>query len=244
MSLQTDLPSFFASPPHACSYLPGKQAVTLVADPQAVIQPGVYAELIDYGFRRSGNYLYRPRCPDCEACVPVRIPAARFAPHRRHRRTWRRNADLRVMATPAGYREEQFTLYRRYVRSRHPNGGMDEADPRRYLEFLTADWCDTVFYEFRDGRRLLAVAVADLLPQGLSAVYTFFDPDEKARSLGVHAVLWEIVETQRRRRAWVYLGYWIRECQKMSYKADYRPLQMFRHGRWVEVAHAKAPAPA
>jgi arginyl-tRNA--protein-N-Asp/Glu arginylyltransferase len=232
---RADLPAFFASPPHACHYLPGRQAVTLFADPRAPLGPSVYAELIDHGFRRSGQYLYRPRCPGCQECIPVRIPVGRFRSSRKDRRTWARNQDLRVSRLAPAYQDEHFALYRRYVTARHPRGGMDEADPARYMEFLVSSWCDTEFYEFRTGSSVLAVAVVDRLPQGLSAVYTFFEPGEAQRSLGRYAILWEIETARREGLPWLYLGYWIRDCPKMSYKSEYRPLQAYRNGRWEDI---------
>jgi arginine-tRNA-protein transferase len=193
---------------------------------------------VDYGFRRSGEYVYRPHCVGCNACIPARVPVAQFKPRRVQRRTWKQNADVRVVRRPADYDLEHFALYRRYIAQRHPGGGMDSADPGQYLEFLTSSWCDTAFYEFRADSRLLAVAVVDHLWQGLSAVYTFFDPEEEARSLGTYAVLWEIEEARRRGLAFLYLGYWIKECPKMRYKGTFRPLQVYRDGCWQEAPPA------
>ena len=235
MTLTAEIPAFFASPPHPCHYLPGRQAVTLFADPRAPLNPALYAQLIDYGFRRSGEHLYRPRCPGCHECIPVRVPVGRFERSRRQRRTWCRNQDLTVSRHAPTYAQEHFALYRRYVGARHSGGGMDDASPERYLEFLRSGWSDTEFYEFRAGQALLAVAVVDRLPQGLSAVYTFFDPQESRRSLGSYAILWEIEAARREGLPWLYLGYWVQDCRKMSYKGDYRPLQAYRDGRWGEL---------
>lgn len=235
--------AFYASREHACGYLPGRSAVTLFADPGARLDNSIYSRLADYGFRRSGGYLYRPSCPRCDACIPVRIPVAGFKPRRSDIRTWRRNRDLAVHPLAPDYREEHFALYRRYVRTRHPGGGMDHADPEKYLEFLTSAWSATTFYEFRLERHLLAVAVIDRLEQGLSAVYTFFDPDLPARGLGTYAILWEIEQARRLNLRWLYLGYWIRDCSKMSYKGHFTPLEIYRQGHWQPYPDAPETPP-
>ncbi|MDE2089303.1 MAG: arginyltransferase [Gammaproteobacteria bacterium] len=224
--------AFYASQEHACGYLPGRRAVTLFADPGAHLDNGIYSRLADYGFRRSGAYIYQPSCPQCDACIPVRIPVDEFTPRRSEIRTWRRNRDLAVHPVAPDYHEEHFALYRRYVHARHRGSSMDHADPEKYLEFLTSPWSATTFYEFRHGPRLLGVAVVDRLEQSLSAVYTFFDPEVPARGLGTYAILWEIEEARRLNLRWLYLGYWIRECPKMSYKGHFRPMEIYRQGQW------------
>lgn len=224
--------AFYASPPHECAYLPEREAVTLFADPHAPMDAPTYERLLAYGFRRSGQFVYRPRCPDCRACISVRVPAAEFRPDRSQRRTWRANQDLQVVVRDDRYREEHFDLYRRYMRSRHPGGGMDVSDPAAYTDFLACRWCPTRFVEFRAGDRLLAVAVVDELPHSLSAVYTFFDPAESRRGLGTHAVLWQIEAARQTDRPWVYLGYWLEDSPKMAYKDRFRPLEALQDGQW------------
>lgn len=226
---------FYASPPHACSYLPAREAVTLFADPHSPMNPSLYSVLAKLGFRRSGNYVYRPRCPTCDACRPARIPVHEFQPDRSQRRAVRRNQDLAVSVLPAQYQEEHYRLYRKYIHRRHADGGMDVDDPTRYLEFLGSRWMDTRFVEFRLQERLLMVAVIDLMHDGLSAVYTFFDPDEASRSLGTQAVLWQVEEARRRQLPYVYLGYWIAESPHMAYKKRFRPLEVYEGGRWQKL---------
>jgi arginyl-tRNA--protein-N-Asp/Glu arginylyltransferase len=222
----------YMSPPHPCAYLDEREAITQFIDPAQTINSRLYSQLVDAGFRRSGEYVYRPRCSDCRACIPARIQAQAFLPSRGQRRTWQRNQDLQINCIPAEFSEEHFALYRRYIAARHPGGGMDVADPERYREFLLSAWSDTWCYEFRLGNRLLAVAVIDRLLRGFSAVYTYYDPAYAERGLGTFAVLWEIAEIQRLELSWLYLGYWIEECPKMSYKTRYRPLEIFRDGLW------------
>ncbi len=226
---------FYTTRPQPCSYLQDRQSTTLFADPQARLDNGIYGRLIEHGFRRSGEYLYRPDCSGCDACIALRIPVADFAPSRGQRRTLRRNRDLEVTSLPARYDEQQFQLYRRYIRSRHPGGGMDDPTPQGYLSFLSSSWSDTIFHEFRLENRPIAVAVADRLDSGLSAVYTYFDPDCAARSPGNYAILWLIQEARRRNLSWLYLGYWIRECPRMAYKNRYRPFEIYRNDTWEKL---------
>jgi len=222
----------YTTQPQPCSYLPDRQSTTLFADPQAPLDSGIYSQLIERGFRRSGEYLYRPGCLSCDACTPLRIPVMEFVPNRGQRRTWQRNRDVEVTALPARYSEEQFQLYRRYIHSRHRGGEMDNPTPESYLAFLTSSWSDTTFFEFRLEQKLLAVAVADRLSTGLSAVYTFFDPECAAHSPGNYAILWLIQEARRRNLRWLYLGYWIKECAKMAYKNRYQPFEIYQNGCW------------
>ena len=235
-------PEVFLSMPHPCSYLSGRTATSLFLDPRQPLDSRQYASFMRLGFRRSGDLVYRPHCRECNACIPVRIPVERFRPNRGQKRVWQRNRDLIVIAQQPVFRQEQFDLYRRYQAARHAGGGMDDPDPQKYLNFLGARHIHTVFHEFRLREKLLGVAVTDILPDGLSAVYTFFDPDEKRRALGVHAVLWQIEHARERQLPWLYLGYWIEECPKMSYKGHYRPLEAFLQGHWVRLDNSKMAA--
>jgi arginine-tRNA-protein transferase len=225
--------AFYSTPPYACSYLPDRQAVTLFADPSIPKSKDVYAVLSSYGFRRSGEHLYRPRCPRCSACIPVRVPVADFRRNRTQRRTWRRNQDLTVTPRPARFVDEHFDLYCRYLRHRHAGGGMDCPSPESYMDFLTATWTETEFFEIRLGPRLVAVAVVDAMEDALSAVYTYYEPGLEARSLGRFAVLCEIEAARERVLRWLYLGYWIKRCRKMSYKNEYQPLEYYFDGHWT-----------
>ncbi|MBJ9976514.1 arginyltransferase [Pseudomonas sp. S75] len=224
---------FYATQPHSCSYLPEEQATTLFLDPSQPMDVHVYADLSEMGFRRSGDHLYRPHCQNCSACVPARIPAARFSPNRQQRRILKRNEDLNVTAVRPSSSEEYFDLYRRYIEARHADGDMYPPSRDQFSTFLVRDLPFSWFYEFRLQDRLLAVAVCDLLPNGLSAVYTFYEPNEERRSLGRFAILWQVGETLRQGLEAVYLGYWIKNCQKMNYKTQYRPIELLINQRWV-----------
>lgn len=222
----------YLSPPHPCSYLADRRSQTLFADPDGPMDVATYQELLHRGFRRSGRIVYAPRCEGCRQCVSARVPVAAFSPRRIHRRILRRNADLSRVAVAPAFVPEHFALYRRYTAARHGEGSMADASPSDYLGFLRADWCDTLFVELRGPRGLLAVAVTDVLGDGLSSVYTFFDPDLDARSLGTFAILSQIDLARERSLPYLYLGYWIRDCRKMAYKADFRPIELWWQDRW------------
>ena len=222
----------YATPSHECSYLPGNDATTLFVDPEFPKDAGVYTLLSRNGFRRSGEHVYRPNCQNCVACVPVRVPVQDFRPRRSHRRALRDNQDLRVIAREGAFSEEHFQLYSDYLSARHADGGMDNPTRKQYRAFLLSSWADTVLYEFRLGERLIAVAVTDHLTDGLSAVYTFFDPDYSRRGIGTFSILWQIAQARRLGRQWLYLGYWIANSPKMLYKQEFQPQERFVDGHW------------
>jgi arginine-tRNA-protein transferase len=224
--------AFFASHAHDCGYLPDRSAVTLYADPEATMDMDMYSVLLENGFRRSGLHVYRPHCPTCRACIAARIPVEQFQPNRSQKRTLKKNTAIQTNITKPAFNEEHFELYRKYMSSRHTGGGMDDPSVDKYMEFLTSNWAQTEFVEFRLDEHLMAVAVMDILPHGLSSVYTFFDPDKAGLSLGRYALLWQISEAQRRQLPHLYLGYWIKNCQKMIYKQEYRPIELYQDYRW------------
>lgn len=223
---------FYASHTQRCSYLPQRESVSAFADPREAMTTNLYGMLAVHGFRRSGEYVYRPHCPCCQACVPARIPVVRFRGNRNQRRNLRRNEDLTILRRDDQFRQEHFDLYYRYLDARHPEGEMANPTPEDYRRFLTSGWSDTQFVEFRLKKRLLAVTVIDRLPEGLSAVYTFYTPEHGTRSLGRYAILWQIQEAQRLGLPYVYLGYWIDGCTKMGYKLEYQPLEGLIDGEW------------
>ena len=223
---------YFLSDPQPCAYLPDKQAVMAIIDPQATLYSNQFTELAQMGFRRSGNYVYRPQCPGCQACIPLRVSAADFRPSRVQRRVWRGNQDIRIRDLEADYDDQHFDLFQRYVNGQHPGGGMDNPEAGDYLSLLANPDGDSRLFEFRSGDRLQAVAITDLLEDGLSAVYTFYDPDLAGRSPGVFSVLWQIEYCRRHKLDWLYLGYWISKCRKMSYKDRYRPCETLTPEGW------------
>lgn len=225
---------FYISAAHECSYLPGQASRTLFVDPDARMDMATYGRLIRKGFRRSGGLVYRPYCDNCGQCLSVRVPVRRFALRRRFRRLLRANNDLQLEVREAVFEQEHYELYRRYIDARHGDGSMSNPTPEDYTGFLMADWCNTRFLELRQRERLLAVAVSDRVQDGLSAVYTFFDPAESHRSLGTHAILSQMALCKQLDLPYLYLGYWVRDCPKMRYKADFRPLQVYSEGEWRE----------
>jgi leucyl-tRNA---protein transferase len=224
---------------HPCSYLQDHQSSLLFADPHVKMTPALYNKLALLGFRRSGANIYKPACRSCNACIPVRVSAHEFVPTRSHRRNLLKNADLQVRIVQACYQQEHFELYCRYIDARHPGGGMQTQDPDQYMSFLASPWSDTLFCELRLRSTLLGVAIIDRLDSGLSAMYTFYEPTLSKRGLGTYAVLWQIQETSRLGLPWLYLGYWIKECDKMSYKDYFRPLQTFYGGQWHEAKNRR-----
>lgn len=227
---------FFTTPAHDCSYLEDRQAITLFADPLARIDKDLYSALSAAGFRRSGNHIYRPYCQTCTACIPVRIPVSKFEPRRRHRRVLKNNEEIIVNRCKPELTEEYFALYNAYITERHSDGDMYPASRDQFQSFLVEGRPEAWFYEFRDSENLLAVAVADELNNGLSAIYTFFDPAKQAGAPGVFAILWLIEETRRCGLEHLYLGYWIKQCQKMSYKMDYKPIELYVNNHWLELS--------
>ncbi len=221
--------------PFSCSYIDGNEAQNLIVDPSQPLNNQLHANLLNIGFRRSGAHLYRPQCESCKACISLRIPAHIFKPNRSQKRTWQRNQDLKHHRAPAEFRDEHFELYRRYISSRHEGSSMENPTEQEYMGFLTSPGITTHFHEFRLDDELVAVAVTDRTPQGLSAVYTFYDPQHVKRSLGSYAIMWQIQLAQRLNLPWVYLGYWVKECDKMSYKTKYKPAEIYVNGKWQEV---------
>ena len=230
----------FPTDDHVCWYFPERIARDLVIDPRDPRLAQAYPVALGWGFRRSGGIVYRPHCHGCHACTAVRIPVAGFRPDRSQRRCLARNADVVARVLPAVRRDEHIALYQRYLRARHPGGGMDDHGAAEFDQFLVGSWSDGRFLELREAEshRLLAVAVADLVPDALSAVYTFYDPDESARGLGTLAILKQLEWAARDARSHLYLGYWIAGHDKMDYKRRFAPLEGFDGRQWQRLEFA------
>ena len=220
---------------HACSYLEGEHAQSLFVQPSYPMTPPIYGQLLAQGFRRSGDEVYAPHCPQCSACIPVRLPVATFKPTRSQKRCLNRNIDTQVVVKPADFEQAHYELYLRYQAVRHGDGAMADSSPDEYLGFLGSSWCDTRFVEFSINNELAGIAVVDQFEQAWSAVYTFFDPKFADVSPGVYAVLWQIEQARRQQKEFLYLGFWIKACQKMAYKSDYQPMQLLIDNQWVEM---------
>jgi arginine-tRNA-protein transferase len=241
---ETDQLRVFHTGDHVCGYFPERIARDLVIDPRDPRLPQAYPVALGWGFRRSGGIVYRPHCHGCRACVAVRIPVAAFRPDRSQRRCLARNADVVARVLPTERGDEHFALYRRYLRARHPGGGMDDHGAAEFDQFLVGNWSDGRFLELREAEthRLLAVAVTDLVPDALSAVYTFYDPDESARGLGTLAILKQLEWAARDGRNHGYLGYWIAGHDKMDYKRRFAPLEGFDGRQWKRLDSNSHPA--
>lgn len=225
--------NFYLTPEHKCSYLEGRQAAALFADPNHDIDTSLYTAFSALGFRRSGQQIYRPHCQRCSACIAARVPVSSFKPNRSQRRVMKRNAELRVTTKPPALTDEYFNLFATYINERHADGDMHPASREQFDNYLVNGRPEASFHEFRADGRLLAVAVADQLDDALSAIYTFYDPASSQRALGIYAVLWLIEEAKRLELDYLYLGYWIKQCPKMSYKLDYRPVELLVNGTWT-----------
>ncbi|MEZ5837936.1 MAG: arginyltransferase [Geminicoccaceae bacterium] len=225
---------FYMTLPSPCPYLPGQTEQRVVAEMRRRGDDEVFNHLSEAGFRRSMGWLYRPACPTCQACVPVRIPAASFNWTRNFRKIVNRNNDVTWSEGPATYDAEHFALFRRYIASRHGDGGMASMGEAEYREMLENAPSNTVLVSFRDSEnRLVAASITDRMRNGLSGVYKYFDPDEERRSLGTYAILWHVRRCIELEVDHVYLGYWIANCRKMSYKTRFRPLERMSREGWV-----------
>lgn len=231
---------FYATAPYPCSYLEGLQARSQVATPPQLIRAKVYDQLIASGFRRSGLFTYRPYCDNCQACIATRIPVNSFAPNRSQMRAWRKHQALEARIIPLEFIQEHFDLYQRYQATRHQSpmeGGQtkssNETEEEQYREFLLQTNIETVLVEFREGNELRMVSVVDVLSDGLSSVYTFYDPSIKQNSYGIYGILWQIEQAKKLGMHYVYLGYYIEQSQKMSYKSQFRPLEALVDRQWT-----------
>lgn len=213
-----------------CSYLPDESEQLLVLV-EHTPEPKVYQYLMQLGFRRSGEQVYRPHCVSCSACQSIRIPIERFVPSKSQKRVLNKNRDIEVSRSFVST-NEQFKLYERYIEERHDDGSMYPPSKEQYQGFIGASWLNPCFIEARLDGELIAVAVTDVLPESLSALYTFFKPTLDGRSLGTYLILQQIEQAKLLKRAYVYLGYQIDACQKMNYKQKFLPHERFYQDKW------------
>ncbi len=240
MSQLNDLPpsvlQFYTTASYPCSYLPDQLARSQVATPSHLIDTDVYGVLVQAGFRRSGAFTYRPHCDHCRACVPVRILVENLILRRSQRRSLKRHQHLIATQHDLYYHPDHYALYLRYQARRHSGGGMDRDSREQYRYFLLPSNVDSRLVEFRENGQLRMISIIDELPDGISSVYTFFDPDVPSASFGTYNILWQAQLCLELKLPYLYLGYWIKESGKMSYKAGFRPLQGLIDGQWKPLA--------
>jgi arginine-tRNA-protein transferase len=206
-----------------------------------LIHTDLYGELVNAGFRRSGLYTYRPYCDECNACTATRIPVKDFKSNRSQRRSWRKHAGLEVRVLNLGYQEEHYQLYQLYQNERHASSNMEQDDQDQYMQFLLQSRVNSRIVEFRDGPldphpgRLRMVSMIDILDQGISSVYTFFDASNSSASYGSFSILWQIEQALELNLPYLYLGYYIKESQKMSYKAKFQPIEGLIDDHWQAI---------
>jgi arginine-tRNA-protein transferase len=242
MSKLKELPfttlQFYATAPYECSYLAHKQARSQVATPTHLIHADVYGELVASGFRRSGLYTYRPYCDGCKECIACRVDVERFSPKRYQQRAFKKHQNLEVKIGHLEFFQEHYDLYMSYQHDRHLHGGMDGDDQDQYKQFLLQSKVNSRMIEFRDGPdgeepgKLRIVSIIDVVQSGLSSVYTFFDTSNPSASYGTFTIMWQIEQTKKLQLPYLYLGYYIEESPKMSYKAQFEPLEVLVNDVW------------
>jgi len=237
MSLPSDKPlqklQFYVTTGYSCGYLPNKLAQSLIASPQHLINADIYSGLIQQGFRRSGKFAYRPHCESCRECIAVRVILQNFSPSRSQKRSIKQHDNLTVSILPVAFYEEHYALYTAYQKARHSEADKEQEDAEQYKSFLCQTNVESVLLEFRENNELKMVSVVDIVYDGISAVYTFYDASNPKCSYGTYNVLWQIAWTKSLNLPYLYLGYWIKDSQKMAYKQNFQPLEKLIDGEWV-----------
>jgi leucyl-tRNA---protein transferase len=230
-----DTPQFFLTAPTPCPYLPGQVERKVFTQLVGDNAPALHQSLTAGGFRRSQSIIYRPACEGCRACISVRVRAQEFVPSRNHRRLLAKNADLVGTLLPNSPTIEQYDLFRAYVENRHADGGMVDMSLIDYAAMIEDSHVDTRIVEYRtkSGGDLVAVSLIDVMQDGLSMVYSFYDPELAERSLGTFMILDHIARARSLPLPYVFLGYWVKGSDKMGYKRRFQPMDMLTGIGWM-----------
>ena len=224
---------FFTTPTLPCPYFSDRVERRVITELNGIDAQPLHDQLTRAGFRRSYGVAYAQACPNCNECIAIRVRASEFSCSRSQRRIMKKNADLIATEVPAVANEEQFILFESYQASRHSGGDMENMNYSDYQSLVQENMIDTAIIEFRQKDRLVSCIIIDKLTDGFSAVYSFFDvKNEQRRSLGSYMILWLIEYSKSLGLKYVYLGFWINNCRKMSYKTDFQPLDYFSSGVW------------
>jgi len=225
---------FYTTTEYSCSYIDKMDAQSLVATSYKSINQNIFQDLIKKGFRRSGQYIYKPNCKSCTACIPIRLVAKKFMPSKSQKRIYRKHENLKVQESSLIFKQEHFDLYLKYQNKRHSFINNDQNNLGDYTDFLIKSNVKSKLFEFRDGDLLKIVSIVDIMSDGISAVYTFFDPDDEKVSYGTHSIIWLINWCKTQQLKYMYLGYWIGECNKMKYKTNFKPYELYIKAYWQE----------
>ncbi len=247
MTLPSELPlhklQFYVTTPYQCGYLPGKLAQSLIATPHHLVDHNIYSGLIQQGFRRSGKFVYRPHCEQCNACIPTRVVLAEFTPSRSQKRAFKQHHDLVACILPLAYHQDHFELYTGYQTARHAeaeNFDAEKDDAEQYRQFLCMSNVESLIVEFRNAEnQLKIVSMVDIVRDGVSAVYTFYDTTDHKASYGTYSIMWQTEWTKSLNLPYLYLGYWIAASEKMAYKQAFKPQELLIDGEWLKSGSAK-----
>ena len=225
---------FYKTTEYNCSYIDKMDAQSLVVTPYKSIDQNIFQDLIEKGFRRSGQYIYKPSCKSCTACIPIRLSVQKFLSSRSQKRIFKKHQHFDVREVSLTFKQKHFDLYSKYQNKRHSSINNDQNKIDDYNDFLIKSNVNSKLVEFWDGDLLKIVSIIDMMDDGISAVYTFFDPDDEKVSYGTYSIIWLINWCKTQQFKYIYLGYWIGECNKMKYKTNFKPYELYIKGYWQE----------
>ena len=225
---------FYKTTEYNCSYIDKMDSQSLVVTPYKSIDQNIFQDLIEKGFRMSGQYIYKPSCKSCTACIPIRLSVQKFLSSRSQKRIFKKHQHFDVREVSLTFKQEHFDLYSKYQNKRHSSINNDQNKIDDYNDFLIKSNVNSKLVEFWDGDLLKIVSIIDMMSDGISAVYTFFDPDDEKVSYGTYSIIWLINWCKTQQFKYMYLGYLIGECNKMKYKTNFKPYELYIKGYWQE----------